>query len=433
MTLSPELNPMRTRSQSRNTVPDANETFNLEQIQPPLDNSSTIVNNQVSSDTPDLTNVDNGTAPHVTNEATAPPPALIYQQLKNDGTIRKEWKDGVKQQHEAMIDPGSINTIADDTNVRALDTTELPKPRRSRTKKPANKDNIAVSSNETTLNNITCESNASVDMLNSVTNDDEPKEKEHVDSKMAQVNENDESNIEESEKQVKKRPGRKRKTTPADSKTAQVNENEESNIVNAEEPEEQVKKRPGRKRKTAPATTSSTRAQRKNTSTDTKQSTPIEWTLAHLLHHKDSMLTTAINLKNNITMDLINKLPEQAQDELVKLLPPADIDFIKLNDDTGTMTVAQSLDEHERLSNQPDTHKPVISQRLINPSFTQAVEDFQVNLQQGYYDDTPKPATGRGRKRTQKEVQDQDDFKDENFEAYWGERIKKRSKRGGRR
>lgn len=119
------------------------------------------------------------------------------------------------------------------------------------------------------------------------------------------------------------------------------------------------------------------------------------------------MFNTDLYLQYNISMDLIDKLPEQDRDELCKLLPAADIDFIKLHD--GSTTVARSLDEHERLSNQPDVYKPVISQRLINPSFTQAVEDFQVNLQQGYYDNNPKPATGRGRKR--KEVEEQDDFK----------------------
>lgn len=122
-------------------------------------------------------------------------------------------------------------------------------------------------------------------------------------------------------------------------------------------------------------------------------------------------------LQNNVTMDLINKLPEKDRDELLKLLPPADIDFVKRNhddeDDTSSsIIVAKSLDEHEQLSNQPETYKPIISQRLISPSFTQAIEDFQVNLQHGRYDNNPKPATGRGRKRKEVVVEEQhDDFK----------------------
>lgn len=119
-------------------------------------------------------------------------------------------------------------------------------------------------------------------------------------------------------------------------------------------------------------------------------------------------------LQNNVTMDLIDKLPEKDRDELLKLLPPADIDFVKRNDDGGDtcgIIVAKSLEEHEQLSKQPETYKPVISQRLISPSFTQAIEDFQVNLQHGHYDNNPKPATGRGRKRKEVVEEQHDDFK----------------------
>lgn len=121
-------------------------------------------------------------------------------------------------------------------------------------------------------------------------------------------------------------------------------------------------------------------------------------------------------------MDLIDKLPEKDRDELMKLLPPADIDFVKRNDDGGdtcSIIVAKSLDEHEQLSKQPETYKPIISQRLISPSFTQAIEDFQVNLQHGRYDNNPKPATGRGRKRKEEVEEEHDDFKVNIREVNW--------------
>lgn len=85
---------------------------------------------------------------------------------------------------------------------------------------------------------------------------------------------------------------------PVDNKEAdQVIEDKETKDVNAEVP---VKRRGRKKKATTPATTKpAPRAPRNNNAdtTDTKPSTPIKWTLPHLLHNKDSMLTTAVNLK----------------------------------------------------------------------------------------------------------------------------------------
>lgn len=257
MTLSPQAKPMRTRSRSHKTDLDSNGTLIPEQRQPLLDNST---NDKVLSNNNPDTKEDfaNSTTTRVNNDTGSPP--VVHQKMNKGDTMKSEQMDSVKQQRETLTDSTSDNTIAEDANLKVFDSSEPRKRGRPRKTRATNQAKATVSNDSSALEHANHDANAPVDMSNTVTDDDQPiKEKGLVDSKIDQ-------DI----------------------------ENEESNITNEEEPA----KRPGRKRKTTPAKKPSTRAPRNNTAdTGAKQSMPIKWTLPHLLHNKDSMLTTATNLK----------------------------------------------------------------------------------------------------------------------------------------
>ncbi|KAI9314329.1 hypothetical protein BX666DRAFT_1972375 [Dichotomocladium elegans] len=190
--------------------------------------------------------------------------------------------------------------------------------------------------------------------------------------------------------------------------------------------------------------------------------TPKKWTLEHLLHNSNSELTKCASLKatllrkntllskltvllsfpsiqERINFQLLNLLPQDDLDELCKLLPPADINFIKYNEaeEHATEIVAESLEEYETMSTLPDTYFPIISSRFVSPEFIRTVEDFQILLSNGHYEleapQVEEPKKTAGRKRSNYTEIEEDLFKDEQYEAYWGERLKKSKNKRSRK
>lgn len=266
MTLSPEFNPMRTRSRSHNTDPDTNETPNPDQLQP-LPEDPFALNDEALSDHLDTKDVGDRKTASVNNETASSLPSSISQKAKKDDTLKSEWMDDVEQHQEAVINAVRVNTIVDEIDLKVFEFDPDPPRKRGRPRKRklGNSINDTLSNDTSTLKSTQHESKAAVDIVSKA---EDRKEKEPVDNKEA----------------------------------AQVIENKETKDTHAEEP---VKRR-GRKKKTpTPTKKPSPRGAPRNNAaaaaadTDTKPSstTPIKWTLPHLLHNKDSMLTTAVNLK----------------------------------------------------------------------------------------------------------------------------------------
>lgn len=265
MTLSPEFNSMRTRSRSHNTDSDTNGALNRDQLQQ-LPDDSFALNDEALSDHPDKKDVDDRETAPVNNEA-ASPPSSISQKVKKDDTLKSECivSNSTK---EVIINAERVTVIiADDINLKVFDfDTALPRKRgRPRKRKLGNN----ISGNDTSTLKTT---------------------QQHGSKASAEKKSTSSSST------VSKAEDRKGKEDESvdNQEAAQVIEDKEHKEINAEVP---VKRR-GRKKKATPATTMpAPRAPRNNADTDTKPSTPIKWTLPHLLHNKDSMLTTAVNLK----------------------------------------------------------------------------------------------------------------------------------------
>lgn len=98
MTLSPEFNPMRTRSRSHNTDPDTNETPNPDQLQQ-LPDDSFALNDEALSNHLDKKDVDNRKTAPVNNE-TASSPSSISQKVKKGDTLKSECSI---QQHQGSL------------------------------------------------------------------------------------------------------------------------------------------------------------------------------------------------------------------------------------------------------------------------------------------------------------------------------------------
>ncbi|KAI8144175.1 hypothetical protein BJV82DRAFT_78404 [Fennellomyces sp. T-0311] len=164
--------------------------------------------------------------------------------------------------------------------------------------------------------------------------------------------------------------------------------------------------------------------------------------LEYLLQDPNSPLTR-VDMKA-LNQEIFDKLQIDALESLGELLPPADLVLIRQKPhgpvgDRFEVITPQSIDQVNELSKH-EWCTPHISPRVFeNSDYRSHLEDFLVLVSEGHYlpeeeDDLleapPSPADAK-RKRKRKSSVDQDEnmFKDEGYERYWGERLQKQAKK----
>lgn len=226
-----------------------------------------------------------------------------------------------------------------------------------------------------------------------------------------------------------------------------------------------------------PATFDTSQPRRKRVRTDQNDSDDDDY--RSLLQDRKSKLTKVNELSNKLNESVLQWLPENDYLELCELLPPIDLYFIRRPNETNSddgldddddrpleevvEEYPKTVEDAIRMKNDP-RYVPCINPQIFKePAFKETVEDWQVLLAEGMFepsdDETDEqtipaaPAKQSSRKRSRNQVEDDDwkvnwDFvcplsinawtkralllftleQDDNFEAYWGERLQKQKK-----
>jgi len=134
---------------------------------------------------------------------------------------------------------------------------------------------------------------------------------------------------------------------------------------------------------------------------------------------------TEIELKNVINFEMWLRLSEADRDFLIKLLPKVDLTFPTPT--TSSNTNPSSAD-HMDIDGQ-SKGKPQLSEAFFksNQFLHRCFEDFQDALYRGYL--TPEAVASRkAREANPEQYAGDDTWKDENFEAYWGQKQDQKEK-----
>ncbi|KAI9492595.1 hypothetical protein BDB00DRAFT_827301 [Zychaea mexicana] len=184
--------------------------------------------------------------------------------------------------------------------------------------------------------------------------------------------------------------------------------------------------------------------------------------LKRLLEDPNSPLVQA-DMKKALQAEIFDKLPLDAVESLIDLLPPADLIFIRAKPDDGPddkleVVRPESIDHVNRLKQDPWSAPYISPQVFDNQDFKVAMEDFLVLLSEGYYQSEDEEEVqqqcaiessiteaatapqdvkpGRGKRKLNNSAKNkrkfeeevEDGYKDDQYERYWGERLKKSQK-----
>ncbi|KAI9268260.1 hypothetical protein BDA99DRAFT_505327 [Phascolomyces articulosus] len=167
-------------------------------------------------------------------------------------------------------------------------------------------------------------------------------------------------------------------------------------------------------------------------------------TLKRLIQDSNSPLVK-VELKEALQSEIFDRLPVDAVEALYNLLPLADLVFVRAKSDHGPddrleIIYPESIDQVNTLKDDPWC-VPYISQNVFdNPDFRVAWEDFLVLLSDGYYEQEeeeddqeeeeqqPIADGGKGKRKRKNTHGEENPYKDDEYERYWGERIEKQQK-----
>ncbi|KAG2217177.1 hypothetical protein INT45_003601 [Circinella minor] len=173
-------------------------------------------------------------------------------------------------------------------------------------------------------------------------------------------------------------------------------------------------------------------------------------TLERLLEDSNSPLIK-VDMKEALRPDIFNKLPIDAIESLYDLLPLADLVFLRARPDHSPedkleIIQPESIEHINQLKQDPWCAPYISSSVFNNLEFKTAWEDFIVLLSEGYYepedekdgeDEEVEKVTVKGRrKRNANDAtvdEDENEFKDDQYERYWGERLEKQQKKQKKR
>ncbi|KAL1929452.1 hypothetical protein VTP01DRAFT_1590 [Rhizomucor pusillus] len=209
-----------------------------------------------------------------------------------------------------------------------------------------------------------------------------------------------------------------------------------------------------------PASLDSDQPRRRHTRADQSVN---EKEISDLLNNRKSKLTKVDELSSKLNESVLEWLPESDYLELCDLLPPIDLYFIRRPDVTNSDDDDDGLGDNDddnspleeiieeypknvedaiRMKNDPRCVPCIKPEIFKEPAFKETVEDWQVLLAEGMLEPSddeeqksnahlPPPQRQSSRKRSWSKAED-DGWKDDNFEAYWGERLQKQRKSNSR-